>query len=388
MNESLADACALIQSPFITLASGAVSRLPETPEQAEAWHQWSAAEIDALTLAYAARRPLLVRGEPGTGKTQLARAAAVHLGWKLHVETIQPRFEPGDLVARFDAVRRLADAQAGPCELDDRRYWRPGVLWLAFGWRSAQDFLPVGEREVKAKAEKGERDENDEQDEKGEKHEKDERGEPRGHVVLIDEIDKADSDLPNSLLEVLAQRSFRVPPLAEPVGGPRVQAPLIVITTNEERELPAAFLRRCIVLTLQADPRLSYRDWLLARGRAHFARLPDGAREELLADDMLALAADQLVRDRAAVSAAGLPPPGLAEYLDLLYAVRELLPDDSGAQRAWLQRLSTYAYLKHAAGDGLPVDASQARAPLPAATADASAAQPATGETATAQPAA
>ncbi|HNJ52044.1 MAG TPA: AAA family ATPase, partial [Accumulibacter sp.] len=112
MNESLADACALIQSPFITLASGAVSRLPETPEQAEAWHQWSAAEIDALTLAYAARRPLLVRGEPGTGKTQLARAAAVHLGWKLHVETIQPRFEPGDLVARFDAVRRLADAQA------------------------------------------------------------------------------------------------------------------------------------------------------------------------------------------------------------------------------------------------------------------------------------
>ena len=385
MNESLADACALIQSPFITLASGAVSRLPETPEQAEAWHQWSAAEIDALTLAYAARRPLLVRGEPGTGKTQLARAAAVHLGWKLHVETIQPRFEPGDLVARFDAVRRLADAQAGERVLDDRRYWRPGVLWLAFGWRSAQDFLPAGEREVKAKAEKGERDENDEQDEKGEKHEKDERGEPRGHVVLIDEIDKADSDLPNSLLEVLAQRSFRVPPLAEPVGGPRVQAPLIVITTNEERELPAAFLRRCIVLTLQADPRLSYRDWLLARGRAHFARLPDGAREELLADDMLALAADQLVRDRAAVSAAGLPPPGLAEYLDLLYAVRELLPDDGVAQRAWLQRLSAYAYLKHAAGDGLPAEASQARTPLPAA-AGASAAQPATGGTATAQP--
>ncbi len=342
MNQSSADPRALLQSPFAQLAPETIAHLPETAAQAAAWHQWSAAEIDALTLAYAARRPLLVRGEPGTGKTQLARAAAQHPGWRLHVETIQPRFEPADLVARFDAVRRLADAQAGDRALDEHRYWRPGVLWLAFGWRSAQNFLDAGEKEA---------------------------AEPPGHVVLIDEIDKADSDLPNSLLEVLAQRSFRVPPLPQAVGGPRVRPPLIVITTNEERELPAAFLRRCIVLTLQPDPALTYRDWLLARGRAHFAALPGHARPQLLDENVLTLAADQLVRDRDALSAAALPPPGLAEYLDLLYALHELLPGDSAAQCAWLGRLSAYAYLKHTSGDGLPAEAAQTRQPLAAAAA-------------------
>ncbi|HRF10966.1 MAG TPA: hypothetical protein PLR37_02350, partial [Candidatus Accumulibacter phosphatis] len=63
-------ATAVPNSPFATLQPGAVQELRESPAQARAWHQWSAAEIDALTLAYAARRPLLVRGEPGTGKTQ------------------------------------------------------------------------------------------------------------------------------------------------------------------------------------------------------------------------------------------------------------------------------------------------------------------------------
>ena len=335
-------------SPFATLQPGAVQELSESAGQSRAWHQWSAAEIDALTLAYAARRPLLVRGEPGTGKTQLARAAADALGWRLHAETIHPRFEPPELLARFDAVRRLADAQAAAHagaaaeeKLKDlKRYWRPGVLWKAYGWESAQDFLADGERGVDPAA-------------------------PAGHVVLIDEIDKADSDLPNSLLEVLAQRSFRVEPLAQPIGGPNAQPPLIVITTNEERELPAAFLRRCIVLTQQPDPGMSYRDWLVRRGAAHFAELPTAIppRTELIAAVILEQAAEQLVSDRQQVSNLNLPPPGLAEYLDLLYALHELFPGQTGAQQQWLGRLSAYGYLKQGVVAG-QTGVSQTRAPI------------------------
>ena len=311
------------------LRAGQVRRLPATDACAEAWHQWSQPEIDALRLAYAAGRPLLVQGEPGTGKTQLARAAAEWLGWRLHAETIHPRFEPHELRYRFDAVRRLADAQAGAKRLDRHRYWRPGVLWRAFGWESALPFMPVAER----------------------------GGKPAGHVVLIDEIDKADSDLPNSLLDVLAQRSFQVEPVTEPIGGPAVQAPLIIITTNDERDLPAAFRRRCIVLSLAAGD--DYAAWLVDRGQAHFGRQPDEAGRELALIDetILRAAADQLVTDRRAVESLNRPKPGLAEYLDLLYALKALFehkPDAAARttqQRAWLTRLSAYGYLKHQVSD-------------------------------------
>ncbi len=311
------------------LRAGQVCRLPATDACAEAWHQWSQPEVDALRLAYAAGRPLLVQGEPGTGKTQLARAAAEWLGWRLHAETIHPRFEPHELRYRFDAVRRLADAQAGAKRLDRHRYWRPGVLWRAFGWESAQPFMPVAERGPK----------------------------PAGHVVLIDEIDKADSDLPNSLLDVLAQRSFQVEPVTEPIGGPAVRAPLIIITTNEERDLPAAFLRRCIVLSLAAGD--DYAGWLVERGQAHFGRQPDEADRALalIEEPVLRAAADQLVTDRRAVESLNRPKPGLAEYLDLLYALKALFEHEPDAaartaqQQAWLTRLSAYGYLKHQVSD-------------------------------------
>lgn len=318
----------LILARLAELRPGQVCPLRPTDAYAEAWHQWSQPEIDALMLAYAAGRPLLVRGEPGTGKTQLARAAAEWLGWRLHAETIHPRFEAHELRYRFDAVRRLADAQAGEKDLleKDERYWRPGVLWKAYGWDSAKRFLPDAET-IAA---------------------------PEGHVVLIDEIDKADSDLPNSLLEVLAQRSFHVEPLKATIGGPGVQPPLIIITTNEERDLPAAFLRRCIVLSLEGDK--DYAAWLVARGQAHFGALPGVKDRELpLIDDILLQeAAIQLVKDREAVASLNLPKPGLAEYLDLLHALEALFKHEADAaarttqQRAWLTRLSAYGYLKHA----------------------------------------
>ena len=318
-----------LHSPFVSLKPGDVIELPESDSLSVSWHQWSRAEIDALTLAFAAGRPLLVRGEPGTGKTQLARAAAKCIGWRLHSETIHPRFEPHELLYRFDAVKRLADAQAKEPNLDERRYWRPGVLWKAFGWESALRF------QMDSVPEKA----------------------PEGHVVLIDEIDKADSDLPNSLLEVLAQRSFRVEPVATPIGGPGVRLPLIVITTNEERELPAAFLRRCIVLSLAPDS--NYEDWLVRRGLAHFGaqgHIP-GRAVERMSVQVLEAAAQQLNHDRENVKRSNLSPPGLAEYLDLLNALLEITKDmtDSSARTAaqieWLGHLNAYSFLKHPVDD-------------------------------------
>ncbi|WP_273702955.1 MoxR family ATPase, partial [Candidatus Accumulibacter vicinus] len=241
-----------------------------------AFHQWSQNEIDALHLALACERPLLVRGEPGTGKTQLARAAAVALRWHLHPVTVSPRFEASDLFHGFDAVRRLADAQAagfaGGGIRDDAHYWLPGPFWRAFDWAGAQAYGPSAASQ-QAEAQPA----------------------PAGHVILIDEIDKADSDLPNSLLEVLGSREFPNP-VTRAAIRPTHGLPLVVITTNEERELPAAFLRRCVVLTL--EPEQPYPRFLVKRGRAHFGPQAKRPANDCLDDEILQTAAAQLAEDR------------------------------------------------------------------------------------------
>ena len=318
-----------------SLSDGQVIRLPACDHLDEAFHQWSRPEIDALMLAVASRRPLLVRGEPGTGKTQLARAAATHLGWALDAATIHARYEPQDLMFRFDAVRRLADAQSSEATaqlLQKNRgdYWEPGPLWKAFDWASAHLY---GSCRL-------------------------DRERPTGHVILIDEIDKADSDLPNTLLEVLGQRSFPIPALNLRISAEPDRLPLVVVTTNEERDLPAAFLRRCVVLNLDAEG--DYGQWLVKRGRAHFLD-PDQPVEtarkcgpdKVLATQILEKAARQLVADREEAGKVGLPQPGLAEYLDLLYGLHAL-SDDVQQQDKWLDRLSAYAFVKHGSTPGQP----------------------------------
>jgi MoxR-like ATPase len=320
-----------LSSPFSPLRDGAIVRLPADDRHDASWHQWAQHEIDALTLALAARRPLLVRGEPGTGKTQTARAAAHHLGWALHPITINARTEPQDLLYRFDAVKRLADAQAGKLQ-DDADYWEPGPLWRAFGWTTARRY-----GSCRALAD-----------------------EPAGHVILLDEIDKADSDLPNSLLEILGQRAQTIAALRLTLGGPGVTPPLVIATTNEERELPPAFLRRCVVVNLDLEPGRSYEDWLLQRGLAHFGAGEPG--RQVLPEPLLRKAARQLSADRSNAEQAGLPPPGAAEYLDLLYALCALAPGRPDRQRELIDRLSAYSFVKHRSDGSSPL-LSQRRPP-------------------------
>jgi MoxR-like ATPase len=271
---------------------------PGIPEQV---HVFDDSSRLAVKSALAAGRPLLLRGEPGVGKTQLAVATAAVLNRPLVACVVDSRTESTELLWQFDSIRRLAEAQVcgvlklNQKELEERlnvkRYVQPGPLWWGFDWdgayKHAEDrgfaIPPVGKGCDPA----------------------------NGRVVLIDEIDKADSDLPNGLLEALGAGRFT------PQGFTAVQmqdpAPLVIVTTNEERVLPDAFVRRCLVLHLSLpESESELTDLLVKRGREHFS----GIEQQLLEK-----AATLLVGDRRQASS---PKPGQAEFLDLLRAVQKL----------------------------------------------------------------
>jgi len=297
----------------------------------------------------AARRPLLVRGEPGIGKSQLARAAAAALGRAFVSHTVDARTESRDLLWHFDAVARLAEAQllgalravpvpdpgtqpdpkatandqAEQSALGDRlavwRFMHPRALWWAFDWEDA--LKQAGRVGIPAPPQP-------------------DGGNPaNGCLILIDEIDKAEADVPNGLLEALGSGRFNPQGRPDPVTAKGI-APLVVITTNEEHALPDAFVRRCLVLHLRlpSDPvRLAQR--LIGPGRAHF-----GSR---VSAKVLQRAADLLVTDReTARENHWLPLPGQAEYLDLVRAVitRERT---AKAQEALLDAVAEFVLKKH-----------------------------------------
>lgn len=284
-------------------------------------HLFEAPSMLAINAALVAKRPLLVRGEPGVGKSQLAKAAAVALGRRFLSRTLTIRTEIQELFWALDSVRRLAEAQllsaVTPAEakieqvveaqLRLDKFVEPGPLWWAFNWAGARAQLKRARPKLP-----------------------DDQLPPptadQGTVVLLDEIDKADGSVPNGLLEALGHREFPGPAEAPPIRQVGVP-PLVVITTNEERVLPNAFLRRCLVLNLSLpETEGDLIATLMERGRAHFkAGLADGRAAP--SDRLLTEAAKRLATQRAACLVP--PKPGQAEYLDLVRAVCQLASADA-----------------------------------------------------------
>ena len=239
------------------------------------WYLLDGKSQDAIALAVASGRPLLVRGLPGTGKSDLARAAGEFLQRAFVYGVVTARTEPQDLLWRFDAIARLSDAQAqgagnNKTSADPAQplhYVSPGPLWWAVNWDSAEKQL---RDHCKTAAQCP--DENLFTD-TGKAVAQKQRAEANGTVLLLDEIDKADSELPNSLLEVLANTGFKIPWDNQHIkpAAPHNSAirPLIIITTNEDRELPPAFVRRCLVLNISADD--DFVSWIKQRARVHFS---------------------------------------------------------------------------------------------------------------------
>ncbi len=316
---------------IINAKDGDIVQIPRTGSWPEAYHEFDERSIWAIKAAVAAERPLLVRGEPGTGKSQLARAAAHSMGRVFISDVVHAHSECRDLQYHFDAVARLGEAQAlcaakGECkideELDPLKFLSPGPLWWAFDWASAEKQYAKGNRCTR-RPEKT----NDLKPE-------------NGAVLLIDEIDKADADLPNGLLETLGNGAFTVPYRNESVGLRGDKLPLVVITTNEERTLPAAFLRRCMVLQLRLpEEREELIQSLCNRGKVHFAgEIGEKVRTE---------AANQLVNDRESLKGRGLPAPGQAEYLDMLRALRGICGNNEEKQLDALEKIKDFALSKN-----------------------------------------
>lgn len=254
----------------------------------------------AVDVAMATRRPLLIAGPPGSGKSMLAPTMAGLLGCRYLRHTFTSRSRLGELTSEIDHLRRLHDAQAKVHDTlpPEWAYLEPGLLWWAFDHKTA---LRRGANEVQVKklgAAFKMPDMPTGADSDGDA------------VILLDEVDKAEPDLPNDLLEPLDRLRFHLP------GGAEVRAAsdaafLVIITTNGERELPPAFLRRCVSLTLQHPTQTR----LIEIGQRHFK---DASKPQL------SQVAERFQTLRQQARDAGSRLPSTSEYLDAVRAARAL----------------------------------------------------------------
>lgn len=258
----------------------------------------------ALNVALATKRPLLLAGEPGSGKSTLARNVAQCLGWTHYETTIGSRTQSSDLLWEYDALARLNDANTRESRdlKPDGFYVRPGALWWALDPDSAaRRGMPPGTPgldDEKLLADPGE---NPGQD---------------GAVLLIDELDKAEPELPNDLLEVIDVGRF---PLRDGAVTRRRPKVLLMFSTNGERDFPGAFLRRCVVYRFPIDRGA---DWFVGIAQRWEPTVPRAVAQAVAA---------RLVEARREAATDGRRPPGTAEYLDALRAMTPLaLPYDPG----------------------------------------------------------
>jgi MoxR-like ATPase len=189
---------------------------------------------NAVNVAIALKRPLLIRGEPGTGKTLLAHSIANGLEKRLIIWNIKSTTKAQEGLYVYDTVQRLNDSRFGGSDVSDiKQYIKLGKLGQAF----------ISPEQV---------------------------------VLLIDEIDKADLEFPNDLLNELEEMSFYIPETNESITA--IHRPIVVITSNAEKELPDAFLRRCIFHYIEF-PNSELMEEIV---RVHFPNIKDSLLHEAL----------------------------------------------------------------------------------------------------------